>query len=390
LKKIKRYLALSIFLAALIFPSAALASDIVVEADATQVHVGDTVTVTITVQDFHMAIAQGSFKYDYAVLSYVSSTGGASDGGLEMVSLQSGGTSSLTAVIEFTAIGAGDSAIDVSIDSILNYDGESLDPSQGSVNVSVLSNGAVPSNNGSETEVIPPFTLDGIAASGVYGTDAELYVWRSVLNLTLPSGFADTSVIYNGQEIGGAISTGEDGTILLYLSDALGENAGFYVFETASSTLHPYVSVRSVAKTFTCLWSDASVVPPAGYVETTLTLDESTIPAWIKDGSDGSVYLVYVINESGERAFYQYMPKDESLQRFIAPVEEETIINTESGGVDQNVFLAVCVMCGLLLVSVIIALILYLSGQKEKRDIIAFSKNKINALQNNRDNPDEF
>ncbi|MEX1308215.1 MAG: cohesin domain-containing protein, partial [Eubacteriales bacterium] len=242
MKRIKILVALSAFIIATIIPVAVFASSVSVEADATRFYLGETVTVTITVSGEDMAVVQGTYDYDYNVLSYASSTGGAADGQLNMVSMQSGGASSMTAVIEFTAIGNGDITIDVAIDEILDYDGDALSPCAGSVDISVVSSNSLPIEGNQET--IPPFVLDGIPAENVYGTDADLFVWRSVLNLTLPSGFSDTQVSYGGESVGGAISNGDSGTVLLYLSDVAGEKAAFYAYDEESGALHPFITTR--------------------------------------------------------------------------------------------------------------------------------------------------
>ena len=120
-----------------VFPAVAYATSISVSADSTSVKVGDTVTVTVTITAPHIAVADGVFTYDPALLSYVSSNGGASDGYINLVSLQEGGSSSLTALIKFAAIGDGDAIIDVSIESVLNYDEQSLEDAQAGVSISI-------------------------------------------------------------------------------------------------------------------------------------------------------------------------------------------------------------------------------------------------------------
>ena len=47
----------------LIFPIIAYATDIAVTADATSVKVGDTITVTVTVSEQNIAVANGVFTY---------------------------------------------------------------------------------------------------------------------------------------------------------------------------------------------------------------------------------------------------------------------------------------------------------------------------------------
>ena len=78
-------LILFISIAIVLLPKIVLASDIEVQSDRAQVKKGDNITVTITVSDENIAIAQGVFSYDHKVISYVSSTGGVSDGLLNMI-----------------------------------------------------------------------------------------------------------------------------------------------------------------------------------------------------------------------------------------------------------------------------------------------------------------
>ena len=130
-KRTKRIIAvMAAAVCLLVFPAAALAADLSVSADSTSVTQGDTVTVTLTLSGSNIAVADGVFTYDPSLLSYVSSNGGASDGYINMVSMQNGGSSSLTAVIKFAAIGEGEAVIDFSIENIIDYDGNSLGQAQ--------------------------------------------------------------------------------------------------------------------------------------------------------------------------------------------------------------------------------------------------------------------
>ena len=123
----KRTIALISALAILlVFPATAFATDISVTADSTSIKTGDNVTVTVTVSGGNIAAADGVFTYDPALLSYIGSDGGASDGYINMVSLQAGGSSSLTAVIRFVAIGAGNAEVYVTMDTVLSYDVQPL------------------------------------------------------------------------------------------------------------------------------------------------------------------------------------------------------------------------------------------------------------------------
>lgn len=124
----------------LAFPAVAFAADLSVNADSTEVKVGDNVTLTVVVSGKNIAEANGSFTYDPAVLTYVSSNGGASDGYINLITMQKGGSSSLTAVIKFVASGEGNAKVKVTLDSVLDYGGQALEKNEASVKITVKEN----------------------------------------------------------------------------------------------------------------------------------------------------------------------------------------------------------------------------------------------------------
>lgn len=86
----KKKLAMGLALALLMLPATAFATTVEAVADKTSVQAGDTVEVVITVQGEDMSIAEGSFTYDPAVLTFTEGEGGASDGFLNLVSVEQG------------------------------------------------------------------------------------------------------------------------------------------------------------------------------------------------------------------------------------------------------------------------------------------------------------
>jgi len=374
-------LILFISVAIIMLPKMALASDIEVKTENQQVKKGDIVTVSIIVSDKNIAIAQGDFSYDHKIISYTSGMGGVSDGKLNMISLRDGGSSSLTAVIEFKAIGEGQTQIIASIENMLDYDGEELDICQNSVTIDVTSDIPKLDETKSEEDTIPVFKLDGIEASNVFGIDSTMYVWRSVKNLTLPSGCIDTKIMYNSVQISGATNSQDNGVSLLYLSDDLGENAGYYVFDEEYNSLYPYVTTKSASNKFTFLWPNESLTIPEGYIETLYTYNEMQIPAWVSEDSDEDVYLVYAQNDLGIKALYQYIPNEESLQRFIEQPNTQPVIGeadtTDTKVVNSTLFISICIISGLLFIAVIVLIILYILVLRDKRDLIFLTNEKL-------------
>ena len=150
------------------------------------------------------------------------------------------------------------------------------------------------------------------------GTDQQMYIWRSLRSLSLPSGFTDRQVTYGGEYVGGAGIPDSEDIILLYLSEANGDNAGYYIYDEAKNVLFPYITVTSVSAYFTFIWPDEQTQVPEGFEEAVLDYNGKNVPAWLHPDSDGTVYLVYVRSSDGQVGFYLYNVEDRSLQRYMA------------------------------------------------------------------------
>jgi len=368
---------------AIAFPIAAQAANVTATAEPLSVDKGDKVTITVTVTGEHIAVAGGSFTYDPTLLTYVSGEGGVSDGTINLVSAQKGGSSSLTAVLRFTAIGAGDAEVVVTFDSVLAYSGEALPGGEARVSIAIAGPAETPGT--SATPVPTDLSLTGVEAENVQGATETMYVWRSLEKLTLPGGYADRQVIYRDEYVGGAAVPDSEEPILLYLSNKEGKNGGYYVYDEARNVLFPYVTMLSSSSTYTLLWPDETVTAPAGYEPTTITWKEREVPAWMPEGGDGSVYLVYARNSSGERGLFLYSVADESVQRFIAQpqAEPEPVATPEPEatpvfepedegplvGIIGNpiVFFAISGACILLLALAILFAVLYVKAGSDRR-----------------------
>jgi hypothetical protein len=383
---------------ALAVPSVAFATDINVTADSTSVKAGDTVTLTVIVSAENIAVASGMFTYDPSLLTYVSSDGGASDGYINIVSAQKGGASSLSAVIKFVAKSAGDAVVSVSMDNVLSYDEQKQGNAEAGVSIAIAASDAPQPTEG-DGESIPAVNLaqTGVAAENVTGAAAQMYVWRDLSSLTLPSGFADRQVTYAGEYVGGAGIPDRDDMILLYLSEAAGENAGYYMYNEQKNKLDPYITISSVLKNYTIIWPDESVAAPAGFDAATLEWDEKQLPAWKAPGTDESVYLVYARNSKGETGFYLFNTDDESVQRYAVlpepgaavtaktteaptaePAANEPGEEKEEPGitVDFVLFVAICAFGGLMFVGVAVIVVLYIKKGSRVKPRYALSSKR--------------
>ena len=379
-------------------PVVALATDVSVTADSTEVKAGDTVTLTVVVTADHIGVVDGSFTYAPALLTYDSSDGGASDGYINIVSAEKGGSSSLSAVIKFTAKAQGTAAVNVSIDSVLSYDEKALEAGAGNVSITIAASDAPPQTSGGESAPVVDLSQTGIPAQNVTGAEAQMYVWRDIGSQTLPSGFIDSQVNYAGEQVGGAAIPDSGEIILLYLSDAAGENAGYYIYTEQDNTLNPYITISSKAASFSII-PDQSVTAPAGFEQTTLEWDDQSLPAWKSAESGDIVYLVYARNSKGETGFYLFNTDDESVQRYAAVPQQGTApgatvtkpsaeqndkpvsgqnAQIDSGiTIDRTLFIGLCIAAALIIVAAAVFATLYLRCARSKLRRVARMKERM-------------
>ena len=376
-------------------PAVALATNVSVSADPAAVKAGDAVTVTVIVTADHIGVASGSFTYDPALLTYTGSDGGASDGYINMVSAEKDGSSSLSAVIKFTAKAKGTAAVNVSIDSVLSYDEQTLEKGTGEVSISIAAADAPPQTSGVTSTPKADLSQTGVAAQNVTDAKTQMYVWRDLASLTLPSGYADEQVTYAGEKVGAA-DNGD--MVLLYLSEASGGNGGYYIYNEQADTLVPYITITSKLASFTILWPDATVTAPDGFEKTTLEWNDQSLPAWKTAESDNIVYLVYARNAKGETGFYIFNAEDESVQRYAAvpeegaapseqpasestvkPVSGQTAANHTGVTIDRTLFIVLCVAAVLILAAAAVFASLYLRRTRGKLRRVTRMRERMEA-----------
>lgn len=370
------------------------ASELSVSAGSTAVQTGDTVEVSVTVTGKEMAVAEGVFDYDPALLTYKESDGGAADGFINLISAEKNGSSTLMCKIVFEAIGSGEAVVNVSIERILNYDGDQLDGAKGSTTVSVS---AAPVE-ATPTPVPVDYSKTGVKAQNITGAPSEMYIWRSLENVTIPSKYEETETTYHDETVMGAVIKDSNAPELLYLSDAAGENAAYYIYDRASDTLYPYRTISSVLKAYILLQPDSGVQIPAGFTQSSLTVGEKEITAWKSQDAQGDVYLVYGRDPQGEIGFFAYDPEGESVQRYAtlparpvlpeltpspknAPVEEAPVekpavedqsnalvhIGEDAVTLQKMVFWGICGFAALMFVLFLVSVISHAIEKKQRR-----------------------
>ncbi len=306
----RNWRALALALLLFLLPAVAYAVDVELSTGSARVQAGVAVEGVITVTGENMSIAQGTYTYDPAILAYQESEGGAGDGTLNLISLEKGGADTLSARILFTATGAGEVQIAANIQTVLDYDGDEQEGGEASLAITV----AAPTPTPTPTPL--NYAQEGVLAQNVQGVEGELYIWRTLENVTIPSRYSETTLEYHGETVAAAQVTDSDAPTLLYLSNAAGDEGGYYIYDAERDLLYPYQTISSVSKSYIILEPDGSVALPEGFTETTLMIDEREYKAWVSQDAQGEIYLLYARNPDGEVGYYVYNVADESLQRY--------------------------------------------------------------------------
>ena len=382
----KRVLSLVAMLLLVALPAMAFAApELTATADKTSVTAGDTVVVTVTLAGKKLSAAEGEFSYDPSLLTFTEGDGGASDGRIALVSAEKDGASSLSARITFTAAGAGEAKVDFNITKALNYSGEDQGAATASVTVSIA---AAPET---VQAAAPDYATEGILAEGITDEGGQqMYIWTNLENVTIPSKYSETTVDYKGQTVPAVSVQDSDAPTLLYLSNASGENGGYYIYDAAKSSLYRYQTISSTSRSYIMLEPDGSVPLPDGFTETTITIDDKQVKAWAGQDAQGTVYLIYGRNPDGEVGYYVYSEADKSIQRYAVmparpvspqlpaeaaptPGVEEPAEQPESGsgGISPILFYAACGAAALLLIALIAVIVKHSNEEKQRRERLA-------------------
>lgn len=382
----KRVLSLVAMLLLVALPAVAFAApELTATADKTSVTAGDTVVVTVTLAGKKLSAAEGEFSYDPSLLTFTEGDGGASDGRIALVSAEKDGASSLSARITFTAAGAGEAKVDFNITKALSYSGEDQGTAAASVTVSIAAAPAV------AQAIAPDYATEGILAEGITDEGGQqMYIWTNLENVTIPSKYSETTADYKGQTVPAVSVQDSDAPTLLYLSNASGENGGYYIYDAAKSSLYRYQTVSSTSRSYIMLEPDGSVPLPDGFTETTITIDDKQVKAWAGQDAQGTVYLIYGRNPDGEVGYYVYSEADKSIQRYAVmparpvspqlpaeaaptPGVEEPAEQPESGsgGISPILFYAACGAAALLLIALIAVIVKHSNEEKQRRERLA-------------------
>lgn len=143
----------------------------------------------------------------------------------------------------------------------------------------------------------------------------------------IPTGFVEATLEYAGTNYK-VVMQEETGLYLGYLTGASGEGK-FFLYVDENATFAPFEQLEISDTTVITLLSNVeSIVLPDSYKKVDLQIKEATFPAW-QNSENAEVYVLYAMNNRGEKSLYQYDEAEGTYQRFEKPeVEKEKQADT--------------------------------------------------------------
>ena len=343
--------------------------------------VGDTYTVNIVIDGAEgAAVAPDvSVHYDVNRLEFVSCTGEYGGGGGGLVTINSS-----NADLTFNILSGGQADVDV----FATFDGDS-EPQIVTATVMVDGEDTAKINENARED-----TGTGIEAGTVATADGK-YVSSVFADEFMPVGFSKTTVTYEEQMVEAA-QFDMGGIVLLYVTDADGNNGNFDMYDQTTGELSDFLQISGIENRFIiALKAGPDVSVPDGFTKATLNWNSQTLEAYAytgeageaaSGGSDGSVsggvapvdindfFLIYAISSEGNKGWYMYDQNEGTYQRYVQNLHVggkgnisgsgESLISqitssstdSEEGGV--NVMLIIVIACAVLLVALIVTVII--------------------------------
>lgn len=142
----------------------------------------------------------------------------------------------------------------------------------------------------------------------------SLGVVRNTQDVTIPDGFKESKTTIDDTQI--TVWTNENmHATIVYLIDEE-DQKGFYLLEDGKVT-SSFVPVSIAGRTLYQIDVPSDQRSLAGMQFQTVTIKDLELSGWVFDDPDLENFcVIYVMNEKGERAYYQYDSAEETLQRF--------------------------------------------------------------------------
>lgn len=281
--------------------------------------VGETVEVTGVVRArANIGDADLNLTYDTEYLKFKSGDNvtETENGQLVYSGKGTGSETELRFQMQFDVLKEGTAKIEVSSYKAWLFSDEKLNCTLGSSAVTIAAGDGTAPTDTNENSDSGENTATKVTVNGVEYTLSENFSEAEI-----PVGFAEATMEYEGAQRKVVKQQTAD-VYLGYLVDA--QNAGkFFMYDSTASAFIPFEQITiSETATITLLSEKKDIKLPKEYQETEITLNDQVFPAW-RNVEKSDYYILYAMNNLGEKTLYQYDSVDGTYQRFDAPVVEE-------------------------------------------------------------------
>ena len=226
----------------------------------------------------------------------------------------------------------------------------------------------------------------------------------------IPASFESTLLVVNGQQMPG-LSFDKGDLKVLYLNNT--NNAGsLYVYDEAQQTIYPFIKLTSEKSYVMVLLPDEQNAPaPEGFESCTFSIEgkglvsayqlKENAPAGTEELEDATMsfnlfapetfyaaepkasdfYLIYCMNDDGEKGWYMYDSVEETFQRYIAtapsvPVEgDDSELDSELAALQKELntakmtqYIIVAIAAAVILILVIVIIVIVVRNRNKEDD----------------------
>lgn len=217
----------------------------------------------------------------------------------------------------FEALKAGTTTLKIESATVKSVSGTVLDYENGSSSITITGEAVTPSGNTTTSELTE--TIDGVTYS----------VGTEVPSNEIPEGY-ESQQLFDKYP---AIYNADKNLYLVYMINE--ENVGtLFMYDEENGEFSPYEEIKiSGTKSIVLLSNVDSVEMPKSYKKTEVTtMSGNKFPAWTNEEKP-DFCVVYALNDSGEKVFYQMDTKEMTYQRVEIVAEED--VEESEGWVDK-------------------------------------------------------
>lgn len=139
----------------------------------------------------------------------------------------------------------------------------------------------------------------------------------------IPAGFEAVIYDYKDNQVLAATNS-KSGLNLFYLVDGM-ENGKFFIYDADKDAFYDYVQVDSIGNKYIIIPVDKAEVAPPDATKDKATINGYETDVYIDDVNKEFAYF-YAVNADGTYGWYSYDMVENTIQRYVFSVEEETTV----------------------------------------------------------------